>query len=151
MGLSLFSFFLLSHFAIYFSGKNLFSKVLLVGNWIFRGLGREGLIDGTGELPLLVRAVGPALTGLGVSGALGDPTLSLYRGATLLASSDNWTSGPGAAEIAAAFAAVGAFAIPSGGRDAAVRVSLPAGPYTAVVTGGGVATGTALVEVYVVP
>jgi hypothetical protein len=109
------------------------------------------VIDGAGELPLLIRAVGPTLGGLGVSGALADPTLSLYRGSTLLASSDNWTSGPAAGDLAQAASAVGAFALAAGSRDAAVLVTLPAGSYTVVVNGGGVATGTALVELYLAP
>ena len=47
--------------------------------------------------------------------------------------------------------AVGAFALPNGSRDAAIFTTLTAGAYTAVVSGVGATSGTALVELYVVP
>lgn len=109
------------------------------------------VIRGTGALRLLVRAVGPALTALGVSGALADPTLTLYRDTTALATNDNWSGATNAVEVAATAAAVGAFALPAGSRDAALVITLPAGSYTAIVSGVGGSTGTALVELYVVP
>ena len=109
------------------------------------------VISGTGSLKLLVRAVGPTLAALGVTGALADPTITLYRGATALATNDNWSSATNAVEISATAAAVGAFALPAGSRDAALVTTLPAGSYTAIVSGAGNTTGTALVELYVVP
>ena len=53
--------------------------------------------------------------------------------------------------LPAAALSVGAFALASGSRDAALLVTVPAGNYTAVVTGVGGATGTALLEVFVAP
>ena len=47
--------------------------------------------------------------------------------------------------------AVGAFALPAGSRDAVILTSLPPGAYTVVVSGVGATSGTALVELYVVP
>ena len=105
-------------------------------------------ISGTGSLRLLIRAVGPTLAGFGVSGVLADPTITLYRGTTALATNDNWSSATNAAEISVAATAVGAFALPAGSKDAAIVTSLPAGSYTAVVSGVGGTTGTALVELY---
>ena len=46
---------------------------------------------------------------------------------------------------------VGAFALPSGSKDAALVVTLAPGPYTVVVTDRNGATGVPLVEVYLVP
>ena len=109
------------------------------------------VISGTGSLKLLIRAVGPTLSSLGVTGVLADPTITLYRGATALATNDNWSSAINAVEISATAAAVGAFALPTGSRDAALVTTLPAGNYTAIVSGVGNTTGTALVELYVVP
>ena len=109
------------------------------------------VISGTGSLRLLIRAVGPTLAGFGVSGVLADPTIMLYRGTTVLAANDNWSSATNAAEIAATAATVGAFPLPIGSKDAAVVVVLPAGSYSAVVSGVGATTGTALVELYVAP
>jgi hypothetical protein len=54
-------------------------------------------------------------------------------------------------EIASVSAAVGAFALNTNSKDAALLVSLAEGSYTAVVSGVGSTTGTALVELYVVP
>ena len=42
----------------------------------------------------------------------------------------------------------GAFALPPGSADSALVATLPAGAYTAQVTGAGGATGVALLEVY---
>ena len=106
------------------------------------------VIGGTGSLRLLIRAVGPTLTGFGVTGTLADPTITLYRGSTVLATSDNWSSAANATEIAAAATSFGAFALPVGSKDAALVTLLPAGSYSAVVSGVGNTTGTALVEVY---
>jgi hypothetical protein len=47
--------------------------------------------------------------------------------------------------------AVGAFALPTGSKDAALVATLGPGSYTAVVSGVSNTTGTALVEMYVVP
>lgn len=104
------------------------------------------VIGGTGALKLLIRAVGPTLANLGVSGVLADPTITLYRGNTALATNDNWS-----AADAPTMAAVGAFALTAGSRDAAIVTTLPAGAYSAIVSGVGGTTGTALVELYAVP
>lgn len=109
------------------------------------------VIGGTGTLRLLIRAVGPGLAGFGVDGTLADPTLTLFRGATALATNDNWSLAANAAEIATTATAVGAFALAVGSKDAVILTTLKPGAYTAVVSGVGNATGTALVELYVVP
>jgi hypothetical protein len=115
------------------------------------GTGPQTLIVGFavrgGAKPLLVRGIGPTLAAFGVSGTLPDPRLDLFPAgtATPAASNDNWE----AAE-AAAFAAVGAFALPVGSRDAAVVATLAEGAYTAQVTpaDGSTGPGIALVELY---
>ena len=103
-------------------------------------------ISGPGTLRLLIRAVGPTLASFGLGGVLADPTITLYRGATALATNDNWFTAD-----AAAMTTVGAFALPPGSKDAALVSTLAAGSYTAVVSGVGNTTGTALVELYVIP
>jgi hypothetical protein len=104
-------------------------------------------VAGTGTQRLLLRAVGPALTALGVSGALSDPRLEVYEGTAKLADNDNWDSA-----LAPTFASVAAFALLPGSRDAALVLTLPAGrSYTAQVSGVGNTTGEALVEVYELP
>ncbi len=108
------------------------------------------VIGGTGTLRLLIRAVGPTLTSFGVTGALVDPTITLYRGTTALATNDNWSSAANAAEIASTAVAVGAFALASGSRDAAILTTLEPGAYSAIISGVGNTTGTALMELYAV-
>ena len=109
------------------------------------------VIGGTGTLRLLIRAVGPGLAGFGVEGTLADPLLTLFGGSTALATNDNWSLAANSAEIATTATAVGAFALAVGSKDAVILTTLTPGAYTAVVSGVGNATGTALVELYVVP
>jgi hypothetical protein len=109
-----------------------------------------GFVVGTGDaLPLLVRGVGPALSVFGVNGVLADPVLSLINGTgATVGSNDDWGSAANAAQITAAAARVGAFALPPNGRDSALLTPLGAGSYTAQVTGKGAGTGIALMEAY---
>ncbi|MSU50090.1 MAG: hypothetical protein EXS37_13565 [Opitutus sp.] len=99
-------------------------------------------IQGTVPKTVLIRAVGPALGGFGVTGTLADPILD---------ENDNWGSGGDSAQIAAAGAAVGAFGLSAGSKDAVLLVTLSPGNYTAQVSGVGTFAGIALVEVYEVP
>lgn len=108
------------------------------------------VIGGTTPKPILVRAAGPALADFGVGGALLDPSLRIVASATsrTVAENDNWDSDGNAAEIEAAATRLGAFQFRRGARDAAILATLPAGNYTAVVSGVGGLNGVALVEVY---
>lgn len=105
-------------------------------------------VAGTGAKRLLIRAVGPGLAAFGVTGVLADPQLEVFdAGGVRRAGNDNWE-----ATLAATFAQVAAFPLPSGSRDAAVVVELSAGSgYTAHVAGVGGGTGEALVEIYELP
>jgi len=122
----------------------------------FVGTGEGALIPGfavagTGQVRLLIRAIGPTLSEFGVSGVLADPELTLFTGPTAIGANDNWGAAANASDVAAAARQAGAFALPANSRDAALLVALRAGSYTARVAGIGGATGTALVEIYVVP
>jgi hypothetical protein len=46
---------------------------------------------------------------------------------------------------------VGAFALPPGSADAAIIFTLPAGSYTAQLSGQNGTTGVGLLEVYLMP
>lgn len=97
---------------------------------------------------VLIRAIGPTLaSAFNISGVLPHPVLKVYQGstATVVASDDTWG---GTAALTAVFQQVGAFALPANSLDAAVVVTLPAGTYTAQVTGNGVTSGTCLIEIY---
>lgn len=108
------------------------------------------VVGGSGSLQVLLRAIGPGLAGFGLNDALADPKITLYRGSTVIATNDNWSSAADAAAISAAATAVGAFALAPGSKDAVMLATLPPGAYSVVVNGVGNTTGTALVEIYVV-
>jgi hypothetical protein len=106
------------------------------------------VVGGTGNLRVLIRAIGPGLVPHGVENPLADPTLTIVRDGVALATNDNWSLASNAPEVAAAAAGAGAFALAGGSRDAALLVTLAPGLYSAVTSGVGGATGTALVEFY---
>ncbi|WP_414660886.1 CotH kinase family protein [Horticoccus sp. 23ND18S-11] len=125
-----------------------------------RGLVRAGeglliggvVVRGPGPKQLLIRAIGPTLGSFGVGATLADPVLTIYSGDKVIASNDDWSTpaagGATSAAIATSAAAVGAFALPTGSRDAAMLITLPAGGYTLQVTGKANGEGVILLEVY---
>ncbi len=107
---------------------------VLIGGFIVRGPVPKRMI---------LRAIGPSLTGAGVIGAMADPTLELHdsTGATI-ATNDNWQTGGQASEISAS-----GFA-PRNPLESAILATLQPGSYTAIVRGVNNTTGIALVEGY---
>lgn len=105
-------------------------------------------IDGTGSKNLLIRAVGPTLGSLGVTGAITDPRFEVFRAGTAaaVAANDNWDPA-----LAATFSSVGAFPLTAKSRDAALVTALTPGSYTVQVSGVNNGTGEALVEIYELP
>jgi hypothetical protein len=103
-----------------------------------------GFIVG-GPVPkrMILRAIGPSLTGAGVSGAMANPTLELHdsTGATI-ATNDNWQTSGQASEISASGLA------PTNPLESAIVATLQPGNYTAIVRGVNNTTGIALVEGY---
>jgi hypothetical protein len=105
----------------------------------------------TGNVPktVLIRGLGPTLTPYGVTGALADPQLKLYKGGAIVTSNDDWG---GTTVLKSVFANVGAVGLVSDtSKDAAMLVTLPPGAYSAQVSGVNSTTGVGLVEVFVVP
>jgi hypothetical protein len=101
------------------------------------------IVGGSQTKDVVVRAIGPSLTGAGVSGALPDPMVELRNSSgTVLASNDNWQSGPNAAQIQSEGLA------PTQPAESALQVTLSPGSYTAIVTGANGATGIGLIEIY---
>lgn len=95
---------------------------------------------------VLIRAVGARLAAapFNISGALADPLLQLYNNdGVLVLSNDNWSG-----DDLATMNSVGAFALTSGSRDAALIATLSPGAYTAQVSGVGNTSGVAILEVY---
>ncbi len=104
-------------------------------------------LAGIGTKNLLIRAVGPSLTPLGVTGVLADPKVEIYNSSGVkIGENDTY-----AASLASTFASVGAFALIPGSKDAALVVALPAGGYTVQVSGADGGTGSAIVEIYELP
>lgn len=101
-----------------------------------------------GTRDILVRGIGPALAGFGVTGALANPRLRMFRGAVSLLDNDDWGLGGFAPQITSATARVGGFPLNSGSLDAAIITRLDPGGYSAQITGATEAAGVALAEVY---
>jgi uncharacterized delta-60 repeat protein len=136
---------------IYDAGTGTGARLVNVSSRGAAGAGNAALISGFviagGERAerVLLRGVGPGLEAFGASGVVADPTIALYDAeGRALGANDNWVSS--VADVAAAAARSGAFALQPGSKDAAVLATLPSGAYTIQVSAG--ATGTALLEIY---
>ncbi len=103
------------------------------------------VISGNSSQNVLLRAVGPSLTSLGVTNALAKPTLKLFKGQVQQNENSGWGGG---SELVDTFARLGAFPLAAGSADAALLVTLAPGAYTIVVSDLGTAGGTVLAEVY---
>lgn len=114
------------------------AQTLIVGF----GIGGAGTI---GSKNVLIRGLGPYLTSRGVTGALADPAIAVFSGSSQIASNDNWD--PTATPVASQ-TAVGAVALATGSRDAALISSLSAGPTTVQINGVGGTSGIVVAEVY---
>src|SRR5450755_2230483 len=67
------------------------SDVVIAGFILGSSIGNDNVI---------VRGLGPSLSGSGLSPVLADPTLDLFNSSgTIIQSNDNWQTGPNAAEI----------------------------------------------------
>lgn len=109
-----------------------------------------GVIVGSGDRgasKIVVRAIGPSLSGFGITNPLQDPTLELHNGSgTTIATNDNWkaidTGGSQENEISAAGLA------PTDDRESALLRSLVPDNYTAILRGKNATTGVGVVEIY---
>ena len=136
-----------------------------LGNLSARGVVSPGapliagfVIGGTAPQRVLVRGIGPALTGapFNIAGALANPQLTLFRGAAAAKNNDDWFRDPDATLIRDAAARAGAFVLGASSLDAAILIYLEPGAYTAQVSGPTNAnaangTGVGLIEVYEAP
>jgi hypothetical protein len=122
------------------SGANVLTMGAFIG-----GTGSQG------SMPLVIRAVGPTLgTAFGISGVLADPvmTVNAQGVAAPIAVNNKWG---GTAASRAAFAAVGAFALPDTSLDCAYVPPAPglaSGGYTVQVGSAGNTTGLVIAEIY---
>ncbi|HEY2102658.1 MAG TPA: SGNH/GDSL hydrolase family protein [Chthoniobacterales bacterium] len=100
------------------------------------------IVIGTEGKKVLVRGIGPSLSNFGISGALADPTVTIFdSNHNVVATNDNWKSSQQAAIQATGLA-------PQNDLESAILITLPPGSYTAIVSGNNGGTGLALAEVY---
>jgi hypothetical protein len=98
---------------------------------------------------VLIRAIGPSLSGFGVSGFIPEPSLTLFSGQTPIATNTRWGTAANASEIETVGAALGAFEIDRGSADSAILTTLAPGSYTAHIRAAGATPGgVSLFEVY---
>jgi hypothetical protein len=122
------------------------------------GTGDNALIEGfivqgpaSSTKKIMVRALGPSLTGFGVVDALANPTLEIHdSGGATVATNNDWRNtqqgglitGDQSAEISSSGLA------PSNDLESGIIANLAPGNYTAVVRGFGNSTGTGVVDAY---
>ena len=130
---------------MYDLGGNL--QLSAVGTRGFVGTGDKVLISGviisgTQPISLLLRALGPSLTAVGLHGALANPTLELFNpNGELIFINDDWKDTQ-ESEIEATGLA------PTDDSEAAAVVILSPGAYTSIVAGAGAGTGLGFVQWY---
>ncbi|HYJ03943.1 MAG TPA: choice-of-anchor tandem repeat GloVer-containing protein [Chthoniobacterales bacterium] len=116
---------------------------VMIGGLIVGGSGNSGA-------KVMIRAIGPSLSGAGITGPLQDPTLELrdLNGA-LLVSNDDWKI---RSDGTSQQAEIEATTIPpTNDQESAIVSAIPPGTYTAIVRGKNSTTGIGLVEVYNLP
>ncbi|TVR54634.1 MAG: hypothetical protein EA425_01485 [Puniceicoccaceae bacterium] len=112
------------------------------------------VVQGTVPKPVVIRALGPTLAGSLGQGALAqqvlaDPRLRIHDGdGQVIAENSSWGAARNIQELLTALSRFNLSFISPHSRDAAAFLTLPPGPYTAVVSGAGPTSGLALVEVY---
>ncbi len=101
------------------------------------------IISGTDSKTVVLRALGPSLSDLGVTDVLADPVLSLYDSSgALVATNDNWQSNPNHSVVESNGLAPGNL------LESAIAPTLSPGAYTVIVSGKKAGTGIGLVELY---
>ncbi len=101
------------------------------------------IVTGADPKTIVLRALGPSLSGFGLSGVLADPVLSVYNSSgALIATNDNWESDPNHFIVESNGLA------PANLAESATVQTLAPGAYTMIVTGKDPTPGIGLVELY---
>lgn len=136
-----------------------------LGNISTRGVAGTGanvltagfVVTGTATKQMLIRVIGPSLSGFGVAGVLPDPNLTLLNSAGVsVQTNDNWgtqstvaaTNTTLVSAIQQATNRLGAFNLANNSLDSVILATLNPGSYTVQARGAGTSTGVALIEVY---
>ncbi len=108
------------------------------------------VVRGPAPRTVLIRAVGPELAKFGLSNALPDPRITLYRatatGDVKVDENNDW--GSNSAALPSSFSPLGAFGLTDSSKDAALLLNLPEGNYTVHAASNNGSSGVVLVEVY---
>ena len=99
------------------------------------------IITGTSPMNVILRAIGPSLTAVGITDVLADPLLELHLADGTIVTNDNWRDTQEQEIIATGIP-------PANDLESAIVATLDPGAYTAIVSGRNAGTGVALVEVY---
>ncbi|HEX4667488.1 MAG TPA: hypothetical protein VH207_12890, partial [Chthoniobacterales bacterium] len=109
------------------------------------------ILQGTEPKRVLIRAVGPSLAALGLSGAMADPTLELHDSTgAVIGQNDDWreTQTGGLITDDQFFEIFATGIPPTSFEESAIVATLEPGAYTAILAGADGGTGIGLVEVY---
>ena len=98
------------------------------------------IITGTAPKHVLLRAIGPSITG--VPGVLADPVMELHHQGAATITNDNWRDDPAQEE-----AIIATGIPPTNNFESAIDATLVPGTYTAIVRGKNDSSGIALIEV----
>jgi len=111
------------------------------------------VVSGSGSKQLLLRAMGPSLSSLGITNALAQPILRLFdASSTELERNQGWESHPNASLLQAASNRVGAYpTLTHGNLDSALLLTQPVALRTAQIDNKGSTAGVVLAELYEVP
>jgi hypothetical protein len=100
------------------------------------------IITGTAPKHVLLRAIGPSITGL--PGVLADPVLELHGpGGFATVTNNNWQDDP-----VQRLAILATGLAPTNNLESAIDATLNPGAYTGIVRGNGGTSGIGLIEVY---
>jgi hypothetical protein len=100
--------------------------------------------NNTGPDRVIIRGLGPSLSGSGVSNPLANPKLELRdNNGTLLRSNNDWQD-----DQAQATELMNAALAPSNNLESGIAATLPPGQYTALLSGVNNGVGVGLIEVY---
>jgi hypothetical protein len=110
------------------------------------------VVTGSSRSNVLVRGIGPTLGSFGVTDAVNDCVIAVYRGSQLIATNDDWGANANATQLGFSFLQVGAFDLDPASKDSALLLAnLVPGNYTVQLTAKAGASGTGLIEIYEMP
>jgi len=91
-----------------------------------------------------IRGLGPSLSQFGLTNLLANPVLEVHNASgTIMVSNDDWQSDP----VSAAQLTTNNLA-PQDPHESGIFMSLPAGPFTAILTGKNGGIGIGMIEIY---